>query len=438
MKNFLKKYVAEIVLGILVVSYAAYFSYFTILRHQTLYSGYFDLGIMNQAVFNTFRGNFLEITNPEGLENFKRMAIHNDLILALITPFYYIHLGPETLLVVQSVIIALGAILLYLLAKSKLKSKILALTFSFSYLMFMPLQRSNIFDFHSVTLAVTFLLTMFYFADKKKYLSAFVFLLLSLMTKEQVGLTTSFYAVYLFLDKQQKSKKFAWIVLLTSISWFVLSIWVVMPYFRQGQHFALSYYGDFGNKPEKVFLGIFTQPQKFASYFLQPSSFIYLFYLLFPVAFLPVFCLSILLIPLPEFAINFLSNNANMQNIALHYSAIFIPFVFIAAVFGAKKILIHLHFLSAKKIALIVFITSLLSAYLFGPLPLARNQDIYPFLWPRSEVKHLAYWKDQFKNENLIISASDSLGAHFTNRRYFIFFPNIISRQIMLYCVLMI
>jgi len=421
MLNFIKKYWAEIILGILIFSYAAYFSYFTILRHQSLYSGYFDLGIMDQAVYNTSQGRFLEITNPDGLENFKRMAIHNDLILAFFAPLYYLHAGPETLLIIQSIVLALGALPLFLLAKKIIGSRLLALILSFSYLIYMPLQRVNIFDFHSVSLAVTFLLFIFYFVEQKKYFWAAFFVVLTLLTKEQVGLTLAFYAVYLLLNKEQKNKIFAWTVLAISIIWFALSIWVVMPYFRQSQHFALSYYGDFGDKPEKILLGVLTHPNKLLNYFLQPNMYLYLFYLFAPLVFIPLLSPGILLVVFPEFAINFLSNNSNMQNIALHYVAIIIPFVFLAAIYGVKKLLTKYH-LSTRLVAILLTIAALVGGYFFGPLPLAKNQDIYPLFWPRSETKHLDYWKEQFKDEKLIISASDSLGAHFTDRQYFYIF----------------
>ena len=117
-----------------------------------------------------------------------------------------------------------------------------------------------------------------------------------------------------------------------------------------------------------------------------------------------------------------------MRNIALHYVAVIIPFVFIASIFGIKKVLDKYKFLSIINISLLLFIATILMAYLFGPLPGARNQDVYPFLLPRNETKNLSYWKNQLKDEKLIISASDTLGAHFTNRRYFYIFSKYYQR----------
>src|SRR3989338_10562579 len=206
MINLIKKYKYQILLWIFILAYIIYFSYFTILRYKTLYASYYDLGIMHQTVYNTFISiktgdwsRFLELTNPLGSNQIKRMAIHNDILLALLAPFYFLHSGPETLLVIQAAIIALGAIAIFKIAniifqKNKY-SILLSLIFSLAYLLYPPLERANIFDFHAVVLSTTFLLFMFYFLLIKKYWLSFVFFTLSLLSKEQIALTTMMFGV---------------------------------------------------------------------------------------------------------------------------------------------------------------------------------------------------------------------------------------------------
>ena len=125
MLAFIRNHKIKIILWMLVLLYIGYFSYFTILRYRTLYSSYFDLGIMHQTVYNTYQSikkldisRFLELTNPYGSDQIKRMAIHNDILLAFLAPFYFIYSGPETLLVIQTIILALGAFAVLKLRKS--------------------------------------------------------------------------------------------------------------------------------------------------------------------------------------------------------------------------------------------------------------------------------------------------------------------------------
>ena len=121
MLKFLPSKKHNVLLWVSILVYVVYFSIFTVLRmRNTLYASYYDLGIMHQTVYSTYKalqtgdyGRFLELTNPTGIAQIKRMAIHNDLLLALIAPFYFIHSGPETLLVIQSFILGLGALAVF-------------------------------------------------------------------------------------------------------------------------------------------------------------------------------------------------------------------------------------------------------------------------------------------------------------------------------------
>ena len=115
--SFISRYKFETVLWLAIVIYIAIFSFLSIRRFQTLNSHYYDLGIMNQVVYNTSRGKFLQMTDQVMKKNIDRMAVHFDPILAVFAPLYYIYQGPETLLIVQTVILALGAWAVFLIAK---------------------------------------------------------------------------------------------------------------------------------------------------------------------------------------------------------------------------------------------------------------------------------------------------------------------------------
>ncbi len=173
-KKISEKKIAYILVWTGIMIFSIYFSVFTILRYQRLVASYYDLGIMHQTVYNSYRAiqtldfsRFLEMTNPHGFEQVKRMAVHNDIFLALLVPFYFIYDGPATLLILQSVIVAMGAyavFMLTLLVFEKQNSKYrVGVFFAFLYLFYPPLQRAVIYEFHAVTLSTAFLLFMYYF-----------------------------------------------------------------------------------------------------------------------------------------------------------------------------------------------------------------------------------------------------------------------------------
>lgn len=409
----------EIALVFLILLYIGFFSYLSLIRHNSLNSNYFDLAIMDQTVYNTSRGRILELTNPQGINNFKRMAIHNDIVMALLAPFYHIYSGPQTLLVIQVIVVALGAIPIYLLCKLLLKSKYLGIIFAFAYLMYPPLQRANIFDFHAVVLATAFLLFMFYFFSVKKYWLSIIFFILSIFSKEQIPLTTAAFAsvMWIFAYKENDKKKlfFSSLIFVISLLWFIASIWIIAPYFRQEQHFALSRYQSLGDGPTEIIINFLTKPGLYFSLIFNIDNFNYLLLLLSPLAFFSLFSPIILLIALPEFMINFLSNFWAMRSINFHYTAIITPFVFISAIFGAKEI-IKRRILDVKKISILLIIFTLVMSYDKGLLPYSKDSPLNKFLKQRKEINSVKIWKEKLKNENISVSVTEKLGPHFSQR----------------------
>ncbi len=428
----MKKY--RTVLTIFVVLYLAYFSYFSIVRYRTLYSSYFDLGIMHQTVYNTFSAikmgdysRFLELTNPHGFDQVKRMAIHNDMLLALLSPFYFIYNGPETLLVIQSIVLGSGAFALFgiaqhVLAKSKNKH-LFSLLVSLSFLFFPAMQRANEFDFHAVTLATTLLLYMFYFFLKKRYGWSYFFFALSVLSKEEVALSTAFFGIYI-LYRERKSWKFGLTILISSIIWFLVSILIIIPTFRSDTHFALKYYSDFGDSPMKVILGIVSHPVSILKYIWRSDTLRYFTDLLGPVGFLSLFSPLVLLIALPECAIDLFSNSLNMRNIFYHYTSVITPFIFISAVYGfavIEKCTVRIRSTKIKMgtVALLVLVScTVYFSYLISPLPFLPQQNVHPFLWPQKDTQDATMWKEILADERLKIMATGHSAPLFSSRRY--------------------
>lgn len=409
----------ELVLSILIFLFIGFFSYLHLIRHDSLHSDYYDLGIMDQTVYNTFKGRILELTNPEGINNFKRMAIHNDIILAFLAPFYFIFSGAQTLVVIQTIVVALGAIPVYLLGKMILKSKPLSLTFAFAYLMYAPLQRAGNFDFHAVLLAVTFLLFMFYFFLRKKYWVTFIFFVLSIISKEQISLTTGFFAAIMAISAYKKNDRkqlfFSVLIFAISVVWFTASIWLIAPYFRGGQHFALSRYKTLGVGPTEIIKNFLLKPGTYFNFIFNSVNSNYLFLLLSPLAFVSLFSPIYLLMALPEFMINFLSSHSQMRGIDNHYAAIIIPFVFISAIFGVNEILKR-KILDSKKLIWILITFTFIMSYYKGLLPYSKDSSLKLFMTHRSEMDSVKIWEKKLRDENISISISESLGAHFSQR----------------------
>jgi uncharacterized membrane protein len=428
MKKLLKHHWPLLLLTGMIVLYIAYFSWFTILRHTNLYSHYYDLGIMDQTVYNTFHGKFLELTNTTTFDQVKRMSIHNDIFLAFLAPFYFFFEGPQTLLVIQTIILAIGAIPIYLLSKKVLKSPLSGVVFAFAYLMYVPMQRANIFDFHAITLATTFLLWMFYLATIRQFKWAFLFFIAALLCKEEIALTTAFFGIYIMRTSSHKRHDtfFGMSIFGISVAWFIASIWLIIPHFRVdgNAHFALSRYGDFGDTPSAIFKGLLTKPFNYLRLVFHIDTLRYFLFLLGPLIFLSILSPLTLLIVLPEFAINLLSSDWNMRNIIYHYTSVITPFIFISAIYGVKRLLVLERKIQLSFVLIAVICATVLMSYVKGPLPYSREADNYPFLYPQAEVSDTNTWRKILKDDTLVVCATSRLAPHFTDRHIFYLFSD--------------
>lgn len=437
--EFTLKHWSEIFLGFLTLAYILYFSWFTVLRYRTLYASYFDLGIMHQTVYNTYislktgdYSRFLEMTNPHGFDQVKRMAVHNDPLLALIAPLYFIYPGPETLLVLQSVLSGLGALVIYAIGLhifiNHPSRKLISLFFAFAYLFYPPLQLTNNFDFHAVALATPLLLCMFYFFLKQKYKTSIIFAILSLLTKEQVGLTISFFGLYAIAQiyfKKKKEKRnlifFGLATFIIGVLWFFISMKLIIPHFRSSLHFALGYFGDFGDSTASVLVGFIKKPNLVFQYVFRKDTIDYLFSLLGPLGLASLLAPIQLLIVTPELAINILSKSGAMRNIYFHYTAVITPFVFISGLYGFKTLIsfINNDKKYARPIIMLFTICSIYFSFTLSPLPYSARREIHPIQWPAKESKDAFVWQKKLENDSIRVMATGHIAPVLTSRRYF-------------------
>ncbi len=79
MARWLLGHWSEVAVWLMIVAYIAFFGTVTVLKHQAFQTTAFDLGNVDQAVWNTQQGRPLAMTNIEGLTN--RLGTHVEPIL---------------------------------------------------------------------------------------------------------------------------------------------------------------------------------------------------------------------------------------------------------------------------------------------------------------------------------------------------------------------
>jgi uncharacterized membrane protein len=367
---------------------------------------------MAQTVWNTTRGRIFQFTNPNGTTMISRLAFHADFLLIFLAPIYAMFPDPTTLLFVQTLVVAAGSIFVFLIAKDIIKNKNLALTIGVSYLLNPSIQRANLYDFHPVTLATTFLLGMYYFYIRKKYVYFCIFAILAAITKEEIWLIIAVFGLLLFIHKK---RVLGAILFLFSTGLFYYLVSVAIPKALGSAHFALSYYSDLGDSPSSIIKAIIFSPQKIILTIIKPEQINYLGQIFSPVGYLLVFAPFFMIFAIPDLLINLLSNNAQLHQIYYQYTAAISPFIFIGTIYGIKNLLNFFPKLRHSYFIIYMLVFSLMTAYLYGPLPGAETANIDMFT---KQVQDRRFIIDYLSNipKRASVAASNNIGSHLSER----------------------
>jgi uncharacterized membrane protein len=406
-------------------AYAAGFSALSILRHRAFSTGRFDLGNMVQAVWSTAHGNPLQITGLRG-DQISRLGAHFDPILAAFAPLWLVWPSPDMLLVAQAVVVALGALPAFWLARKHLGSDRVALGFALAYLIYPPTQWLTLNEFHPVALACPLLLYAIWFLDEGRLLPFAACAAVAATTKEEIALVVAGLGIWHALAHGRRWTGAA--VAAAGVAAALIAIEVVIPHFnRAGTSSFFTRYSEVGSTPGGIVHTALTDPWKIVTTAATGRGLGYLAQLVLPLALLVVLAPLALIAAVPELAVNLLSAATPQTSIRFHYTAGLIPVLVAAAVFGAKRLPPRI------PVATIVVVTALAANYLLGPAPLwryfpggeqhqARAADV-------SEHDRIAAGALRLIPPHAVVSATNSLGAHLSARRRVLSFPYLQDAQ---------
>ncbi|MGH3087349.1 MAG: DUF2079 domain-containing protein [Rubrobacteraceae bacterium] len=420
--------------------YAVLISFLSVYKHEIYASSRFDLGNMDQAVWNSSEGRILEATDERG-EITSRLKNHADFLLLAFVPLYWLHASPHWLLVTQAVVVGLGAIPLYWLARRFLKRDWPAALIAVAYLFSPGLQAANLFDFHAQMMAGTFLLFAFHYLLEKRLWPFLVFAVLASLTKEGIVLIVGMMGLYaLFVEKRPR---WGILVFLASSAYFLLTMLVIIPAFNTGASSGLveERYEAFGGSIGGVIRTAITDPFFVAAYMLADGKWTYFFQLFGMTGFLGLFAPHLALIPASEISINLLSDRPQMTSVNYHYSAPILPFSYVAAAAGistltrfprrrrARRFVPNPSKLAKLPIVLAsgILLFGVQMDFERGPLPVFHSPANY-----RSVIDPAPPERTRALDEAVTlipddarVSATNNIGPHLAHRRYLYLFPTV-------------
>lgn len=427
--RFVDRVTPQKILWASIAVFMLYFSFVAFSRHDNFYSRRLDLGNMDQTVWNVLHGNGFTLTDPMGTTQETRLAVHADFLLILLAPLYLLWSNPGTLIFIQTIAVTLGALPVYWIAHDRLKSKKIALMFSLSYLLYPPLERMMLHDFHAVALSTTLLLFAYWYLIKERYVPFVLFGVLAALGKEQVWLVVGLMGLYIAI----RNKRIVLGVLVAVISFFFFYylFWQAIPAVTPTkQHFALAYLSDFGDRQNSIVKHIITNPVAVVRTALLPDRLFYYFELFVPLGLFSLAAPWFLIFSAPSLLINILSNNTLMRQIDYQYTADIAPFIFISAIEGYGVISMILsrklsHDLRHhwQKILLTAFmLAALLSNIGWGELPFGIQSRFFYFTSKPPEYK-IMQKVEAMAMPSYSVSVTNNIGSHFSERKRLYNFP---------------
>jgi uncharacterized membrane protein len=352
---------------VVVFTLAAWYKYAT-------YQMGFDLGVHQQVLWNTAHGRVAATSAFADTESYLGIdIIPTELLLA---PLYALVPSVYTMLLAQTLTLALGAVLVFLLVRDHFSQLQIAdcglqidqqppqsaipqwagLVFAAAYLLYLPVEYMNLYEFQIRAFATTFLLLALRELERRRFGLFLLWTLLALGCRSDVGFVVAGMGIYSILDfrfqildfrdpqskiKNLKSKMlFGVLPIVLGLGWVALCMGILIPLFRTSPFlYTQIIYGQFGSSLGAIARTIITRPGYVAAYVFGGAAGVarlrYLLEMFLPFGFLLLLRPRMLLITLPIFALNLLSNTPNIHaSTHYHYQALIIPFMVVGSADG--------------------------------------------------------------------------------------------------------
>lgn len=416
------------ILLFLIISEALFFLFYGLSRHNNYLSSLNDLGHFDQAIWGFLEGRpFLNTDNLN--EPVSRLGGHFDLVLAFFVPFYFITPSVNWLIIAQSIALPLASLPIYFLALKVSQSERIALMWAAIYLIspFMLSAASN--DFHPVSLATPFIALAYLSLEEKKSLRLFLSCIFILLCKEHFGLLVMGFGLLWYIKYREVKISFSLVFL--GGGYFLLVMKVLIPFFSTfGEHLMIagqmSRYGWLGHSLENIVISIFVNPIETIHHVLfTMNGWVYLVLLLLPLMCLPLLGGEFLLPGLGDLLANLLSSNPMPRSIFSYHSVTLVPVLVVSAIYGARRIAPLFKRSTLKEPVLIVFMLSLVLAWIF--FPFFSLPGSYNFWAPKRIIdfhdENYEEIQGMIKSE-MSLSVQANIGAHFTQRLEIYRYPN--------------
>jgi uncharacterized membrane protein len=412
---------AAIALGVLVAVWIVTFAVLVVRRQDRFWSVDFDMGIYDQAVWLLARGH--DFITVRGLPVFGHHATFG---LYLFAPASWLGAGPDFLNVAQVSVLALGAVPLYLLARHRALSPWAAATLGAAWLLHPALQFLGWELFHPETIAITPLLCAYLCATRRSWGWFAAWSIVAVSFKEDIALVVIVLGLVIALrpHRERGDRRVGLVTAGLAALWFLAATQLLLPTVSgHPAHYEALYQGV-GGSPSGILDTAIHDPGEITSRFVTSESGEFAGKLLAPFGLTALLAPGLLLLGLPQFGIDVVSDASWTREIMYHYAAIPLAAVAIAAVEGIAFAVRRVGGVSRWLLPAFVLACAIASTLAWGPSPVGAEYD--KSWWPpasdtRLDAKRAAI--DAIPDD-ASVSAVYTFVPHLSRRERIYTFPN--------------
>jgi uncharacterized membrane protein len=399
----------------IVTIYASYFSVRTVGVHRGLGTSAYDFALYDQGIWLISRGHTPFVT----LMGRNLFGDHSSFILLLLVPFYWVISNTSFLFVVQSIVIALGALPVYYFSKSCMRSEGLGALMAVLYLVHPAIGWTNLENFHPDSALGVLVATAIWAAHSKRWIWYWVAVALALLVKEDVAFVLAPLGLWVAVYQH---RKYGLITSVTSLAMMAVMFLAVMRGLT-GVTFRNSWRVPFGGIGGFL-TTLVTKPLEFARYMVSEDRPMYVWQMLSPMAFVFIYRPGLALVGVVMLASNVVSTFWYQHHIHYHYSLIIVPCIVMGSSWALGKM--SRSFMNASVV--LVAIASFLTSLLWSPLPLSFTTTQH---WTSHSAPVIAAREalDSIPDD-VSVAAYHSITAHLARRVEIYSFPNPFERSL--------
>lgn len=377
--------------------------------HRGLGTSSFDVGLYDQGMWllSRFEAPFVTLMGRN------MFGDHASLILLFITPLYWLVPGTETLLAMQSVVVAAGALPIYFFARRTLDSGLLGFLMALVWLI-NPAVNGTIFEnYHPDSFLGLFVPLALVGALSQRWRLYWVSVVLCLLVKEDVVLVMVPLGLMLAL-RGEKRRGLATVLLAVGASlagMFLLMKSLIGVPTRNG--WRIPFGGVSGFIKET-----FTNPTNVVKYLTSEDRPLYWWKMLAPFALISLAAPEVAMVSALVLGFNTISNFWYQFHIEYHYSLVAVPALLFASIVAMSR----LSQWWRRFLVACVVVASLFSASAWSYMPF--RLDEYPHWSPSNPVASSARSLFSRIPPDAKISVFHSLAPHLAHRKEIYQFPN--------------